>query len=81
MKASQFTDAQKAFILKQGAEGLPVAEICRKAGISQVRRVTNTLRREMKRRAAVEPVIGHMKPEHRMHRNHLKVATAIVQLL
>ena len=35
MKASQFTDAQKAFILKQGAEGLPVVEICRKAGISQ----------------------------------------------
>jgi putative transposase len=35
MKASQFTDAQKAFILKQGAEGVPVAEICRKAGISQ----------------------------------------------
>jgi putative transposase len=26
---------QKAFILKQGAEGMPVAEICRKAGISQ----------------------------------------------
>ena len=35
MKASQFTDAQKAFILKQGANGVPVAEICRKAGISQ----------------------------------------------
>ena len=35
MKASNFTDAQKAFILKQGAEGMPVAEICRKAGISQ----------------------------------------------
>ena len=35
MKASKFSDAQKAFILKQGAEGLPVAEICRKAGISQ----------------------------------------------
>jgi putative transposase len=35
MRASRFTDAQKAFILKQGAEGLPVAEICRKAGISQ----------------------------------------------
>jgi putative transposase len=34
MKASQFTDAQKAFILKQGAEGMPVAEICRKVGIS-----------------------------------------------
>ncbi len=36
MKASKFSDAQKAFILKQGADGVPVAEICRKAGISQV---------------------------------------------
>ena len=35
MKASKFTDAQKAFILKQGEEGIPVAEVCRKAGISQ----------------------------------------------
>ena len=35
MKASTFTDAQKAFIIKQGEAGTPVAEICRKAGISQ----------------------------------------------
>lgn len=35
MKASKFTDAQKAFIIKQGEEGTPVSEICRKAGISQ----------------------------------------------
>jgi putative transposase len=35
MKASKFSDAQKAFILKQGADGVPVADICRKAGISQ----------------------------------------------
>ena len=35
MKASKFTDAQKAFILKQGADGHTVAEICRKAGISE----------------------------------------------
>lgn len=34
MRASKFTDAQKAFILKQADEGLPVAEVCRKAGIS-----------------------------------------------
>jgi putative transposase len=34
MKASKFTEAQKAFILKQGEAGTPVAEICRKAGIS-----------------------------------------------
>jgi IS5 family transposase len=26
----------------------------------------------MKRRAAIEPVIGHVKAEHRMDRNHLK---------
>ena len=35
MKASRFTDAQKAFIIRQGEDGTPVAEICRKAGISQ----------------------------------------------
>src|SRR5262250_1349678 len=38
----------------------------------QVRRVTTPIRREMRRRAAVEPVIGHMKAEHRMGRNYLK---------
>mgnify|MGYP002076489856 FL=1 len=35
MKASKFTESQIAFVLKQGDEGTPVAEICRKAGISQ----------------------------------------------
>ncbi|MBB3859317.1 putative transposase [Novosphingobium hassiacum] len=35
MKASKFTDAQKAFVIKQGEEGSPAAEICRNAGISQ----------------------------------------------
>ena len=35
MKASKFSDAQKAFILKQGADGMPVADLCRRAGISQ----------------------------------------------
>ena len=38
MKASKFSDAQKAFILKQGKDGVAVAEICRKAGISQARK-------------------------------------------
>ena len=35
MKASQFSEAQKAFILTQNRDGMPVAEICRKTGISQ----------------------------------------------
>ena len=34
--------------------------------------MTRPIRREMKRRAAVEPVIGHTKAEHRMGRNYLK---------
>jgi transposase, IS5 family len=38
----------------------------------QVRRVTKAIRREMRRRAAVEPVIAHLKEDHRMRRNHLK---------
>ena len=38
----------------------------------QVRRVTRPIRQEMKRRAAVEPVIGHVKAEHRLGRNYLK---------
>lgn len=35
MKASKFTDVQKAFVIKQAEERMPVAEVCRKAGISQ----------------------------------------------
>ena len=37
----------------------------------QKRRVTPAIKREMKRRAAIEPVIGHAKEEHRMGRNYL----------
>ena len=37
----------------------------------QVRRATAGIKREMKRRAAVEPVIGHLKEDHRMGRNYL----------
>jgi putative transposase len=34
MKKSKFTEAQIAFVLKQADEGTAVAEVCRKAGIS-----------------------------------------------
>ncbi len=37
----------------------------------QKRRVTEQIKRELRRRSAVEPVIGHLKSEHRMGRNHL----------
>jgi Transposase zinc-ribbon domain/Transposase DDE domain len=35
------------------------------------RGVTPAIKRELKRRAAVEPVIGHLKGDHRMDRNFL----------
>jgi len=37
----------------------------------QKRRVTPQIKREMRRRSAIEPVIGHIKAEHRMERNYL----------
>jgi IS5 family transposase len=37
----------------------------------QKRRVTPQIKREMRRRSAIEPVIGHLKSEHRMGRNYL----------
>ena len=37
----------------------------------QKRRMTPQIKRELRRRSAVEPVIGHAKAEHRMGRNYL----------
>jgi putative transposase len=67
MKASQFTDAQKAFILKQGDDGTPVAEVCRKAGISQAtyfnwkKKYAGMLPSEMKRLRELEQENARLK--------------------
>jgi putative transposase len=67
MKASKFSDAQKAFILKQAADGLPVAEVCRKAGISQAtffnwkKRYDGLLPTEMRRLKALEDENAKLK--------------------
>lgn len=37
----------------------------------QKRRMTDAIKREMRRRSAIEPVIGHLKSDHRMDRNCL----------
>ena len=37
----------------------------------QKRPLTPQIKRELQRRAAIEPVIGHLKAEHRMGRNYL----------
>lgn len=67
MKASKFTDVQKAFIIKQGEEGTPVAEICRKAGISPAtyvnwkKKYAGLLPTEMKRLNPLEDVNSRLK--------------------
>ena len=67
MKASKFSDAQKAFIIKQGEEGTPVAEICRKAGISQAtyfnwkKKYAGLLPTEMKRLKQLEDENARLK--------------------
>jgi putative transposase len=35
MKKSRFSEQQIAFVLRQAEEGTPVAEVCRKTGISE----------------------------------------------
>ena len=67
MKASKFTDAQKAFVIKQGEEGTPVAEICRKVGISQAtyfnwkKKYAGLMPSEMRRLRDLEDENGRLK--------------------
>lgn len=67
MKASRFSDAQKAFIIKQGEDGTPVAEICRQAGISQAtyfnwkKKYAGLMPSEMRRLRELEDENGRLK--------------------
>lgn len=67
MKASKFTEAQKAFIIQQGEEGTPVAELCRKAGISPAtyfnwkKKYAGLLPTEMKRLKQLEDENSRLK--------------------
>ncbi len=67
MKASKFTESQIAFVLKQGDEGTPVAEICRKSGISQAtyfnwkKKYAGLMPSEMKRLRELEEENARLK--------------------
>lgn len=67
MKASNFLDAQKAFILKQAEEGVPIGDVCRKAGISQAtfyawrKKYAGLLPSEMHRLKALEDENARLK--------------------
>jgi hypothetical protein len=49
MKASKFSDTQKAFIIKRGDEGTPVAAVCRKADLTLDREMVRLSVRENRR--------------------------------
>jgi putative transposase len=67
MKESKFTDAQKAFIMRQGEDGMPVEGICRKAGFSQAtyfnwkKRFAGMMPGEMKRPRELEEENARLK--------------------
>ena len=67
MKASKFTDAQKACVIKHGEQGTPVAEVCRKAGISLAtyfnwkKKYAGLLPTEMRRLRELEEENGRLK--------------------
>ena len=66
-KASRFSDAQKAFVLRQAEEGVPIGEVCRKAGISQAtfyawkKKYAGLLPDEMRRLKALEDENSRLK--------------------
>jgi putative transposase len=67
MKKARFTEAQIAFILRQAEEGTAIAEVCRKAGISEAtfynwrKKYGGLLPSEMKRLKQLEEENGRLK--------------------
>lgn len=67
MKKSRFSEAQIAFILRQGDEGTPVGEVCRKAGISEAtyyvwrKKYGGLMQSEMKRLRQLEEENAKLK--------------------
>jgi putative transposase len=67
MKASRFSEAQIAFVLRQAEEGTAVAEVCRKAGISEAtfynwrKKYAGLMPSEMKRLRQLEEENGKLK--------------------
>src|SRR6201995_1632732 len=67
MKASKFTEAQIAFVLRQAEEGTSIAEVCRKTGISDAtfynwrKKYAGLMPSEMKRLRQLEEENGKLK--------------------
>jgi putative transposase len=67
MKTSRFSEQQVAFVLRQAEEGTAVAEVCRKAGISEAtyyvwrKKFGGLMPSEMKRLKQLEEENGKLK--------------------
>lgn len=67
MKASKFSEAQIAFVLRQAEEGTAIGEVCRKAGISDAtfynwrKKYAGLMPSEMKRLKQLEEENGKLK--------------------
>ncbi len=67
MKASKFSEAQIAFVLRQAEEGTAIGEVCRKAGISDAtfynwrKKYAGLMPSEMKRLRQLEEENGKLK--------------------
>lgn len=67
MKASKFSEAQIAFVLKQAEDGTAVAEVCRKVGVSQAmfynwrKKYAGLMPSEMKRLRQLETENNRLK--------------------
>ena len=67
MKASRFSEAQIAFVLKQAEDGTSVGEVCHKAGISEAtfynwrKKYAGLMPSEMKRLKQLEEENGKLK--------------------
>jgi len=67
MKASKFSEAQIAFVLKQAEDGTGIGEVCRKAGISEAtfynwrKKYAGQVPSEMKRLRQLEDENGKLK--------------------
>ena len=67
MKASKFSEAQIAFVLKQAEDGTAIGEVCRKAGISEAtfynwrKKYAGLVPSEMKRLRQFEDEKGKLK--------------------
>jgi len=77
MKASKFSEAQIAFVLKQAEDGTPIGEVCRKAGISDAtfynwrKRYAGLMPSEMKR-------LRHLEEENAKLKQRIPLSVAIL---